>query len=546
MNKLMVLMTWPSISSKSKSKNPNKFIISTKPRKRVEHEWSQFQKNIFHEIENGSDNVIIVARAGSAKTSSMVEAANYLPKGKTAMFCAFSKSVAEELKDRLPKTVPARTTHSLGFAAIKNRFGKNVQLDNNKAWDIVEKLVDDPKDGDLVFNICQAVSFSKAMLIDTPTQIEEMIDQREIDLCDLNSKDFVKLVIQALRKCKEKTNVIDFDDMIWFCFVFGLKVGAWDVVMIDETQDLSKAQIELALSGVKKGGRVIAVLDDFQNIFSWRTGEKDILGTLRSRLNPKELMLPICYRCPKSVIRLSQTLVPDIQAFEKNEEGEVIDLSTNDLLKAAKPGCFVLSRFNAPLVKWAFTFLKNGIPANILGRDIGDGLTYLIKKSKRKTVDGLLNWLNEWEKKEKNRILTKNPRANVEFLTDKTECLRMMCEGAEKIEEVKENIEKLFKDGDENGVILLSSIHRSKGLEKDEVFVLADTLSEVDQENKNISYVSFTRARKKLFLVRKPSKLSKFDDPPKKKFKSLSDWDKRFDERNLSENNSSGNWEILD
>lgn len=480
-------------------KKPENHII--KPR--VKHNWSDYQKAIFKNIATEKGNLLIIARAGSAKTSSLVEGSRYVPKGSKNLFCAFNKHIQLDLKDKLSNFIECFTLHSIGFRAIKLRF-PNVELNNNKCWEIVETFFSNPKDNfDVIQNICKTVDFCKATLTDTSSKIEELIDEQGIDYCEMEPKEFIRYVQQALGKCKEMTTQIDFNDMIWFCIVYNLNIGKYDNVFIDESQDLSRSQIELALSAVKKDGRVIAVLDNFQEIYSWRTGGSDVLDLLRKRLSPKELLLPICYRCPKKVVALAQEIVPDIIPYENAIDGEIIDINVNDLQKYAKPGSYVLSRINAPLIKHCLKFLKNGIPANMLGRDIGDGLSYLIKKSKKKRVDAFLKWLYDWAKSEKARIIAKYPKASLETVDDKVECMENLCEGATTLDDVKKNIDELFKDGVEEEIVLFSSIHKIKGKEQNIVFVLADTLRSHSQEEKNIEYISYTRAKKVLYLVRK-------------------------------------------
>lgn len=481
----------------------------------VKHIWSDYQKAIFKNIAIGTGNLIVIARAGSAKTSSLVEGSRYIPKGKKSLFCAFNKHIQEELKSRLGSYISCSTLHSLGYMAIRQRFG-NVELDNNKCWSLVELLFDNPKSNyDLIENIVKAVDLCKATLTDVPSKIDELLIEYDIDLCDETSENFIKYILQTLKLCKEKTNVIDFNDMIYFPFIFRLNVGKYDYVFVDECQDLCAAQIELALSAVKIGGRLIAVLDPRQAIYSWRGADTKVLDNLKKRLSPQELTLPICYRCPKKIVELAQTIVPDILPFDLSKDGEIINLDISDLAKYAKAGSYVLSRTNAPLIKHCMNFLKHNIPSNILGRDIGNNLSYLIKKSKKKKVQDLLKWLVKWEQDEKEKLIIKYPKANTEVISDKAECIRMLCEDASSIEEVQNNIDNLFQDNEEKNIVLFSSIHRIKGKETNIVFILEDTLRSSSEEELNIKYVAFTRSKSILYLVRKPSKYSQYDDPKK-------------------------------
>jgi len=81
-----------------------------------------------------------------------------------------------------------------------------------------------------------------------------------------------------------------------------------------------------------------------------------------------------------------------------------------------------------------------------------------------------------------------------------------------RVSDTKEAVEllnKIFSDKDSKNVITLSSIHKAKGLENDRVFVaerqlmpskFAKTDRELEQE-KNLEYVCYTRAKKELIFL---------------------------------------------
>lgn len=477
----------------------------------VKHNWSPFQKLIFKDIHDGTGNTIIVARAGSSKTSSLVEGTRYIPKGKSSLFCCFNKAIQLALRDKLPSYCFASTLHSLGLAACKQRFGQ-MEVNSHKCFEIVSKLVDNEKQFDLIINLVKTVELCKARLVDVPSKIDELIAEYDIDLCETEVEQFIKYVSQTLRLCKEDTKQVDFSDMVWFPFVYRINPGKYDMVFIDETQDLTRAQFELAMSAVKPGGRIIAVLDDRQVLYSFAGVDINILDVIRQRLNAKELTLPICYRCPKSVVKLAQRYVPDIQPYDGAIDGIIEHINYNELFAKVVPGCFVLSRINAPLISLCMKMLRAGIKANILGRDVGDGLQYLIKKSKKKTVPKLLEWLTKWEKDEKERVLAKNPKANIEWIEDKAECIYSLCENCSTIEEVKANIDKMFKDVEDNQVVWLSSIHKRKGAEQQVVFILNDTLRYGSIAEANVNYVAITRSQRELYFVHKDKSLYQEDE----------------------------------
>jgi hypothetical protein len=235
-------------------------------------------------------------------------------------------------------------------------------------------------------------------------------------------------------------------------------------------------------------------------IYAFRGADEHAIQNIVDRCASKRLPLSVTYRCAKSIVRLAQEFVPDLQAFEGAEEGLVDSISTSKLEGMVKPGDFVLSRINAPLIRWCMTFLKAGIPANIQGRDVGKSLEYMIKKSKASDIMGFLNWLQVWRDNEIIRLSAL--RRDFSVVDDKYECLLALCEGASTLGDVKDNIRKLFSDGDDSTRVILSSTHKAKGLERDRVFLLKNTYRpSKGQEERNLYYVAMTRARKSLYLV---------------------------------------------
>jgi superfamily I DNA/RNA helicase len=99
---------------------------------------------------------------------------------------------------------------------------------------------------------------------------------------------------------------------------------------------------------------------------------------------------------------------------------------------------------------------------------------------------------------------------------DKAECLLNLTEGVLTIKDLKSTIESLFNDTDDTAKVIFSTTHKAKGLERDRVFILADTYRKMNGgEEANLWYVAVTRSKKELYLVRKPSKYTQYDDPKK-------------------------------
>jgi DNA helicase-2/ATP-dependent DNA helicase PcrA len=480
-------------------KNDNSHIIKVRPKL----DWSEYQKSIFRNVFSGTGNTAVIARAGSSKTTSLVEAIRYVPKGKKVLVAAFNVKIADELKSRVSKKYDVATLHSLGFQAIKQRFG-NVELDNKKCFNIVSELLGDVE-FEVVTEICRAVSLCKSSLSDVPSKIIDLIDKYDIEYSPFEINKFVSIIIQVLGLCKKKTNIIDYDDMIYFPFVYNINIGKWDAIFIDEAQDMSYSMLIMALSAAREGSRIFIFLDDRQAIYGFRGCDIESVNSILTRLNPTKLSLPISYRCPQNVVRLAQKIVPDIQVAPNAIEGNVENMLLEDMLKVVKCGDYIISRTNAPLVKLCLSLLRNNIPANIQGRDIGSNLLYFIKKSKAKTIDKFIEYLERWKEAEIKRLTAE--KKDLSICVDKAETLSSLCEDCLSIKDLKSKIEKLFDDKDDKNRVLLGTTHKLKGTEADNVFLLRWTYRpSCEGQESNVYYVGITRARKNLYLVYRDKK----------------------------------------
>jgi DNA helicase-2/ATP-dependent DNA helicase PcrA len=471
-------------------------------------EFSSYQKDIFLSIAKGHGHILVEARAGSAKTTSLIESLRFIPSNKKVLVLAFNKVIQKELEDKIHRTnVEIRTFHSLGLKAIIARFGK-VQINAYKVMNLLKDL----NNYELASNIEKTISYIKYCLNDSPSNIEHIINTYGIDLCEMEMKEFISIVIKTLGESKKDTSSIDFNDMCYFPFVYGLSLGEYDFVYIDETQDTNRSQTWMAKGALKSDGRLISFGDPFQKIYSFRMADYSQITDLKKIATTKVLPLPISYRCPKSIIGLSQKIVPDIQHAVNAVDGSISEIMSDVIYDNIKAGDVILSRTNAPIMKIAMNLLKLKKRFTILGKDIGDELLYLIKKSKKKKITDFIKWVNAWMNSEIDRLKAKGIKPD--NMIDKAECLIGIAEDSKSIEDCKNKIKDMFDSSDKGSIITLSSLHMSKGLEWDNVFLLKWTLRhfpnddiiytpDPNNDEANLAYIGFTRAKKNLYLVNK-------------------------------------------
>ena len=462
------------------------------------------QEEIWSEIENGDSHIIVNAGAGCGKTFTIVEGANRLPSGTTSAFLAFNKSIATELAERLPAEVEAKTFHSFGFAAIRSA-GIKTKMNNFKVNNIVKDLLG----ADFhIAPVKKLVSLIKGSLIDgTDTQaILSLIDEYNIQFpSDREERLTIEAIPAILTMCKTQTHLIDFDDMIWLPLVNDYPLPTYDVMFVDEAQDFNEAQREL-ISRCVNGGRCIIVGDRNQAIYGFRGADSNSIGMFVDRLEKKatrqikHFPLSISWRCPNEVVKEANRYVADFHAHEDAINGTVIvnagfNPQANDM---------VLCRYNAPLVSAFYDLISAGKSAYVLGRDMTKGLINAVQKITKNNQMGTKEFLDLFMTDYQitlERLYSQGKDNQALALEDKKDCIMIFVDKATTVGGIIEEIKRVF-DCNDNGEIMLSTVHKAKGLEADNVYILATERMphpKGGNEENNICYVAITRAKKNLF-----------------------------------------------
>ncbi len=463
---------------------------------------NRFQEKVFYEIEYGDGHIVVIARAGTGKTTTICLALDVVPKGKSVLLSAFNKGIQTELAERAPKWVDVKTLHSLGFGCLR-RNGK-FRVDGDRT----RKLIKDYLTTREIFvkgrqnALRRLIGLAKNTLASDREEIETLAYDYGIQDEDNQASTLAIQALDILERCKSSTAVIDFDDMIWLPAVHGIKPRRYDVVFVDEAQDLNKCQRWMIDQTIRDGGRLVAVGDPRQAIYKFRGAGDDVIKDLVETFKAKVLPLSITYRCPKKIVKIANEIVPDLEAADTAPDGTVDNKTWDECVSGAKPGCFILSRKNAPLMKICIALLKRGVSAQVAGKDLGKDLIALVAKSKTETVAALTAWLEKFQTNEAERLLPDNEKA-YDLVCDKVDCLNAMMEGEAETQDVVRKLERIFSDNtDSTNVVMCSSVHKSKGLERPTVWVLVDTFRRGDSnEEDNLWYVAVTRSQDTLVLV---------------------------------------------
>ena len=478
--------------------------------------WSEKQKAIFSFIANSRRHGVVQAVPGSGKTSTIVEGLNHTDPDVSVGFVAFNKRIATELKKRAADRVHVSTNHSLGLGNIKAAQGK-VKVNSRKLYFLLRDIGDGLptaenntiKENNRV--IQQLVSLTKANMMEPTAETFEYISDRWNIDTNGEGELIYRTAAQLFTKSTSDMGTVDFDDMIFFPASGKVPCKKFDLLFIDEAQDLNKAQAALMMNSLSPSGRIIAVGDENQSIYGFSGADSDSIPNLIKSLDAEVLPLSITYRCPRSHVELVQQWVPELEAAPWAEEGTLETVSQYEFAKGAKAGDMVLCRCNAPLVGPAFSLIRQGTKAVILGRDIGRNLMTMVGKVQKKaqvhSLGDTLAALIEYGDREVAKLTRMKKYSRAQSVEDRVETIIALSDGCDTMGRLEEKIETIFSDEAEG--VTFSSIHKAKGLEANTVWILREDLMphpkaeaawELEQEI-HLLVVAFTRSKSRLFRV---------------------------------------------
>jgi DNA helicase-2/ATP-dependent DNA helicase PcrA len=478
--------------------------------------WSSYQQNIFSFVSNETGNGIVQAVAGSGKTTTIVEALKRV-RG-SSIFLAFNKSIADELKKR---GVNAKTFHSLTFTPVmRSRKQKEPSMDKlrklykNIDWAAPHLEIENPgwyrSFAEKLVGLARQTGIG-CLVNDCDDAWYEIVTHHDLQIENENADIATGVrVAQELLSVSNASQLVDFDDMLYFSVKDDIALDKFDFVFVDEAQDTNAIQRAILRKILKPTSRVIFVGDPAQAIYGFRGADSDSMQLLAQEFNCTQLPLTITYRCAKSVVSYAQQWVSHIEAREGAPEGKVQELR-NWSPTVFQPNDLVVCRTTAPILTTAFKCIRASIPVQVMGRDIGQGLKSLIKQMDATDIDMLKLRLEAYMEREVEAALEKEDEAKAEAISDKVGSLILMIdnlkEGKRSLEQLDVGIDYLFK-GKENA-LKLATIHKSKGLEAERVFWLESSKCPSNwakqpwqqQQEINLCYVAATRAKNELYLI---------------------------------------------
>jgi len=301
------------------------------------------------------------------------------------------------------------------------------------------------------------------------------------------------------------------------------------VLVIDEAQDMDADEYELisTLINYNEEMRIIAVGDDDQNIYEFRGSSSKYLQSFISEKSAVKYELVENYRSKKNLVeftnlfavKIKNRLKTNLIIPVKKDNGKIKIIKytskqltaplVNDVIKSGLSGSTcILSKTNDEALQIAGLLIKSGFPARLIQSDDGFSLynlyeiRYFIYCLDFKDDIYVIN--NEKWQKAKNNLTKRFSRSNKLEL-----CINIIKDfelSNPKIK-YKSDFEVFLRESkledfisEKIDTIIVSTIHKAKGKEFDNIYLLLNDFYINEESEKRELYVAITRAKNNLSI----------------------------------------------
>jgi superfamily I DNA/RNA helicase len=473
--------------------------------------WTPEQLAIFEATKSTSNNLLIEALAGAAKTTTLTELARNL--SGTTMSLAFNKKIAVEMEKKMPQGVTCSTLNSLGHKVWGQAIGKRLSLNASKLHHLTIEAIESqpkPQQGELYDDLATLSNYISGSKNHghVPDSVAKQLGSRCVPL--MNDDEFfdmlpeeptsaqIDVMLQVLSESFERAleGSIDFADQLLLPTVMKCSFPIFSNVLVDEAQDLSELNHVMLAKLAKR--RIIAVGDSLQAIYAFRGAHADGMPLLRDRFNMQTLHLSTTFRCPETICAHVRWHAPRIESWSgnPNSPGDVKNMIAWNM-DDIPDGSAVLCRNNAPLFRLALRMLKAGRRPNLWGRDVAASLVKILSGLGAVNMNKLdsIKALRRYQAEKESKLRKESAK---ESLAERIECLLVFIEDAESLGGAIALAKSVFAH---EGKVDLATGHKAKGAEWPNVFILDRQLLRDDGQDPNLAYVLATRTQRTLTYI---------------------------------------------
>ena len=296
---------------------------------------------------------------------------------------------------------------------------------------------------------------------------------------------------------------------------------AKSVLVIDEAQDMGADDFRLvrALMRQNEEMRMIAVGDDDQNIYAFRGSDSKYMQSLVTEEGAKLYEMTENYRSSKAVVSCANRFVQRIPGRMKRnsihsvtgEDGKVITIkSLLDAVMNLQGRTAILTRTNEETMQIAYELEQLGLHTTI-AQSMGGfhfcnlaEVRYFLKKLG--SEEDVSISVEQWQEAKYRTFETYASSTCLpvvkRFISD-YETIHRSYYHSDLREFIMESKIEDFIDADDNSVFV-STIHKAKGREFENVFLLSPVPDSSNIDEMRTYYVGLTRAKRNLFLMTNP------------------------------------------
>lgn len=328
---------------------------------------------------------------------------------------------------------------------------------------------------------------------------------------------------RAVGEFKQERGLLDFADLLEVYAEQGAACPV-DVVIVDEAQDLSRAQWKVIKRAFSNVQRMYVGGDDDQAIFRWSGADIDTFLALRGERE----VLATTHRLPRTIYEYSQMLVSRLSkryektAMPRDAKGSLQRVPTFDRVPIGTDGTWMLLARNAyyldPIKRWLY---EEGVPyATHQGTSVrAEHLRAIIaweqlRKGEALPADqvrGVYDWMRHGKELRK---VPAETALTLDILREQHGC-RTSAPWHEALDKIPERDRVYYRACKRRGEslttaprIYVGTIHSVKGGEADHVAVLPsmtqrtwDSFERMPDDEHRAFYVAVTRARESLWLI---------------------------------------------
>jgi DNA helicase-2/ATP-dependent DNA helicase PcrA len=425
-------------------------------------------------------------------------------------FFAHNNSTKDNLTHRLPPKTRVQTFHGAGMSAIMARY-RYQKLDSTRSEklisDITGKHLRDMPSEEKFHWLC-IKKYVHYLKLENLTPSQESMDYIRMKYPDMSiyriPDDWYDRSTRLIDKASIINGSIEFVDMLWLGLK-SVKQPIYDLGFVDESQDISKCAYHLVTRLCKN---VVFCGDKNQAINAFAGASEEMYDNI-FKVSDAVLPLKVTLRCPPFICDMANAIRKNgIIPGPVTENGlhETIDYNSlpEKLVQSCTPrNSLIISRTNAAVISCALLLHRSNIPCQIIDKDLADEVRYFFGSFHTRDINKLKDAVDAYEAR---GVKSKNLMW-AQMCSDKAEYARELLNSVSNWNQLIALIEETFEkhlDG-----YKLSSIHKAKGLEAANIFILnppielpAAMAHPVAKEQEiNLHFVALTRSSKNLYWV---------------------------------------------